>query len=155
MRSEPDLLSRSEVATTAGATVLATASKQDKLDRLVPLGLDRHDAWRSHALERPAVRGDAHALPFASRCFDGAVVMHALAHFTDPLAALADRYRVEQEALDGYLSDPFALGTSPDGAFDFSDVRVAGVLTIQHQYSIAALRLEVPSWGLSADPKQG
>lgn len=50
-------------------------------------------------------------------------------------------YTARQELAD-------ALGTTPEGEFDYSDVVVPGVLRIQHQYSVAALRLEPASWGL-------
>lgn len=41
-----------------------------------------------------------------------------------------------------------ALGQSPKGAFDYGNVGVPGVLNVQHQYSVAALRLEARSWSI-------
>ena len=44
-----------------------------------------------------------------------------------------------------------ALGGEPDGELDFGEVGVPNVVRVQHQYSIAALRLEAPSWTLVTD----
>lgn len=38
-----------------------------------------------------------------------------------------------------------------EGELDFGDVIIPGVLRVQHQYSVAALRLEVSSWALLTD----
>ena len=46
------------------------------------------------------------------------------------------------------LADALAPGQDVEG---FLEVSVAGVLRIQHQYSIAALQLEAPSWTLVTD----
>lgn len=43
-----------------------------------------------------------------------------------------------------------ALGQT-EGELDFGDVTIPGVLRAQHQYSVAALRLEVSSWALVTD----
>jgi len=56
------------------------------------------------------------------------------------------------EANIGWEARKELLDTMRDtGDFAMNDAVIPGVVVIQHQYSIAALRLEVPSWYLSND----
>jgi hypothetical protein len=41
-----------------------------------------------------------------------------------------------------------ALGQTPKDEFDFGEVSVPSVIRVQHQYSVAAVRLEAASWSL-------
>lgn len=57
------------------------------------VGLDRHLTVLA-AAPRPAVAGDATALPFADRAFAGAAALYVMHHLKDPNAALKEVRRV-------------------------------------------------------------
>lgn len=62
------------------------------------VGLDRSAAMlaaaRRRAPDARSIRGDAHALPFGSACFDTVLVSHAIWLFADAPAFVADARRV-------------------------------------------------------------
>ena len=58
------------------------------------IGIDRSDAWARACRSPPVVQGDAARLPFRDGSFDGAILMHALAHIVAPKATLGEIRRL-------------------------------------------------------------
>jgi hypothetical protein len=78
----------------------------------------------------------------------------AVAEADDDLSAAAPTKGTEMH-IDWQAREEIgrALGQDPKSDLDMGDVVVGGVLRIQHQYSVAAVRVAAPSWIVVAAPE--
>jgi len=90
---------------------------------------------------RPAVFGDAQALPFATGSFDAVVILDVLEHLRDPLACLTEAKRVVREGGNVLVHVPF-LYPLHDEPFDFWRLTAHGLREIFRRAGLTVVTLQ-------------